>query len=107
MTKEIPANATAVLNKAVGSASATLMLEKIVYWCTRKKGGVMHEGRLWSFRSQKEWIELARLKERTGKTVFKLLVEKGFILKEMRLGGPPGNRKLMMHVALSIRRTPS
>ena len=98
---EVPANVTAVLKKAVGNASATLMLEKIVFWCTRPKGGVMHEGRLWSYRTQAAWIELAGLKERTGKSVFKLLVERGFILAEMRLGGPLGNRKLMMHVALS------
>ena len=70
MTKEILANATAVLNKAVGSASATLMLEKIVYWCTRKKGGAMHEGRIWSYRPQKQWIEQeAGLPERTGKAL--------------------------------------
>jgi hypothetical protein len=101
MTKETYASPTAVLKKAVGNASATLLLERIVFWNTRKKGGVTHEGRLWSYRSQKEWIELAGLKERTGKTVFKLLVDQDFILKDMRLGGPPGNRKIMMHVALS------
>jgi hypothetical protein len=33
--------------------------------------------------------------------VFKLLVDQDFILKDMRMGGPLGNRKLMMHVALS------
>jgi len=100
-SNEVPANVTAVLKKAVGSASATLMLEKIVFWCTRKAGGVMHEGRLWSYRTQAAWIKLAGLKERTGKSVFKLLVKQDFILAEMRLGGPLGNRKLMMHVALS------
>jgi len=98
---EIPANVTAVLKKAVGNANATLMLEKIVYWCTRKKGGVIHEGRPWSYRPQAEWITLAGLPERTGKRMFKLLFEQDFILKDMRLGGPPGNRKVMMHVALS------
>jgi hypothetical protein len=56
---------------------------------------------MWSYRSQKEWIELAGLKERTGKAMFKMLVEQGFILKDTRLGGPPGNRKIMMHVALT------
>jgi hypothetical protein len=73
MTKETYASLTAVLKKAVCNASATLLLERIVFWNTRKKGGVTYEGRLWSYRSQKEWIELAGLKERTGKTVFKLL----------------------------------
>lgn len=91
----------AVLKRAVGNASAAIMLERMVFWSTRQKGGVTHEGRLWSYRSQKEWIELAGLKERTGKTVFKRLADDGYILAEMRIGGPKGNRRTMMHVALS------
>jgi hypothetical protein len=101
MTNETYSNPIGVLNKAVGNGNAAVLLERIVYWNTRKKGGVLYQGRTWSYRSQKEWIELAGLKERTGKTVFKLLVDQDFILKDMRLGGPLGNRKLMMHVALA------
>jgi hypothetical protein len=67
MTKEIPTNVKAVLRKAVGNASATALLETIVYWCTRKNGGVEYQGRLWSYRQQKDWIELTGLPESTGK----------------------------------------
>ena len=102
MTKEIPTNTTATLNKAVGNASAALLLSRIVYWNTRKKGGVEYQGRMWSYRSQKEWIEQeAGLRERTGKLAWARLVKGDFILAEMRWGGPHGNRRYRMHVALS------
>jgi hypothetical protein len=101
MTKETYSNPIGVLNKAVGNGNAAVLLERIVFWNTRPKGGVSYHGRTWSYRSQKEWIELAGLAERTGKRSWARLVESGFILTEMRMGGPLGNRKLMMHVALS------
>ena len=101
MTKENYASLTGVLNEAVGNGNATVLLDRIVFWNTRKNGGVMYQGRLWSYRTQAEWIKLAGLKERTGKAMFKLLVDQDFILKDFRLGGPVGNRKIMMHVALS------
>jgi hypothetical protein len=40
----------------VGNANAAFLLWRIAYWRTRKKGGVMYEGRVWSYRSQKQWI---------------------------------------------------
>jgi hypothetical protein len=95
------ASLTGVLNEAVGNGNATLLLERIVFWNTRKKGGVLYQGRTWSYRTQAEWIKLAGLAERTGKRCWARLVESGFILTEMRMGGPLGNRKMMMHVALS------
>jgi hypothetical protein len=99
---ETPANATATIKKAVGNANAAFLLWRIVYWCTRKKGGVMYEGRVWSYRSQKQWIEQeVGLCERTGKRAWARLVEGDFIMTEMRLGGPLGNRRTIMHVALS------
>jgi hypothetical protein len=101
MTKETYASVPAVLKKDVGNASATLLLERIVYWCTRKKGGVEYQGRHWSYRQQKEWIELAGLSEGAGKRSWARLVKEGFILAEMRFGGPHGNRSFRMHVALS------
>jgi hypothetical protein len=101
MTKETYSNPIGVLNKAVGNGNAAVLLERIVFWNTRPKGGVSYQGRTWSYRSQKEWIELAGLKERTGKRCWAHLAKSGFILTEMRMGGPLGNRKLMMHVALS------
>jgi hypothetical protein len=101
MTKETYAGVAAVLKKTVGNANDTLLLERIVFWNTRQKGGVMHEGRMWSYREQKEWIEIAGLKERTGKRCWARLAESGFILTEMRWGGPHGNRRYRMHVALS------
>jgi hypothetical protein len=99
-----PLNLTHVLNKSLGKrrAAAVTLLSRIVYWCTRKKGGVMHEGRLWSYRSQQEWIDQeVGLAERTGKRAWAYLVADDYIMTDMRLGGPKGNRKMMMHVALS------
>jgi hypothetical protein len=83
---ETPANTTATLKKAEGNANAAFLLWRIAYWCTRKKGGVMYEGRVWSYRSQKQWIEQeAGLCERTGKRAWARLVEGDFIMTEMRL----------------------
>jgi hypothetical protein len=101
MTKETYSSPIGVLNKAVGNANAAVLLERIVFWNTRQKGGVLYQGRMWSYREQIEWIELAGLAERTGKRCWARLAKSGFILAEERLGGPLGNRKKMMHVALA------
>jgi hypothetical protein len=101
MTKETYAGVAAVLKKAVGNANDTLLLERIVFWNTRQKGGVLYQGRMWSYREQIEWIELAGIAERTGKRCWARLVKSGFILTEMRWGGPHGNRRYRMHVALA------
>jgi hypothetical protein len=99
--KEIPVNVKAVLRKPVGNASASALLETIVFWCTRKKGGVEYQGRVWSYRQQKDWIELTGLAESTGKRSWARLVEGGFILTEMRKRIHFGVRVTIMHVALT------
>jgi hypothetical protein len=95
------ASTTAVIKRAVGNGSATMLLDKIVYFCSLKKGGVMHEGRKWSYRQQKEWFTVTGLPPRTGKRVWAQLVAGGYILAEERYAGRPGDRRMVMHVALT------
>jgi len=96
-------NMIARLNRATRNAVATLFMMRVSFYCGLEGGGVVEDGRRWTYRSVEDWAdEIGESPHKVERTL-KLLREANLIATRMAWVGKGHARRWLLHVALTPR----
>ena len=86
-------NMIARLHKATQNATATLLMQRIAFYCHLDSGGVVLEGRHWSYRSVEDWADEIGDSPYKIERVLKLLREANLISTRMAWVGKGSGKR--------------
>ena len=96
-------NLIARINAATNNPTATLLMQRIAFYCRLETGGVMFDGRRWSYRSVEGWADEIAETSRTSRRALSVLKERHLTLTRMAWVGKKEARIWVLHVALTPR----
>ena len=96
-------NMVAWLNALTNNDTASDLLERIIHYCNLKNGGVVIDGRRWSYRSVADWAIEIHASFDKAKRALKLLREAGLVQTTMAWAGKKPFRVWVLHVTITVR----
>jgi hypothetical protein len=91
------------LNALTNNDTASDLLERIIHYCNLKNGGVVIDGRRWSYRSVADWAIEIHASFDKAKRALKLLREAGLVQTMMAWAGKKPFRVWVLHVTITVR----
>jgi len=91
------------LHKATQNATATLLMMRVAFYCHLDNGGVLLDGRRWTYRSVDGWADEIGDSPDKVERAMKLLREANLISTRMAWVGKGDARRWLLHVALTPR----
>ena len=96
-------NVVARLNAITKNDTATLLMQQIKRHCNFESGGVILDGRRWSYRSTEEWGEQIGASRKKTERMLKILRDANLVSTRMAWAGKGAWKRWVLHVAMTKR----